>query len=196
MKIGYVATAAASLVALTACGSQAAVTSSPGTPAGSGATSAAEASPAAGGGSSGGDAARCTAAELSASLGTRTGPDQHTIPLTFTNTSAKACDLYGVPGVDLHGPADPTFGPVYSLPRPGANDGQQTHVLLQPGKSASAPLTYLSANPGEQAWVPTELVTTPPGDTKQLTVKWDGDSVMRQDGATHPGTYVHAVEAP
>lgn len=190
MKFGYVVVAAASMVALAGC-STPAVTSSPGTTAGTitgttGSTAADEATeaPAA--------AVRCTAADLSASLGPRTGDGQFTVPLTFTNTSSRPCDMYGVPGVDLHGPDDPTWGPVYSLPRPGS-DATPVHVLLAPGASASAPLTYLTADPGDTAWVPTELVTTPPGDTKQLTVTWDGDSVMRQDAATHPGTFVHAV---
>lgn len=140
-------------------------------------------------------AARCQTAQLSARLGSRTemGGGQAWIPLIYTNTSGKPCVLRGVPGADLHGPADPN-GAVYTLPRQNA---RVTDVQLAPRASASARLVVLSdesgsvGSLGSQGWVPTQLVTIPPGQTSPLTVPWPaGLSVMRQDSATHPGSWI------
>lgn len=137
----------------------------------------------------------CHTAQLSARLGPRTemGGGQGAIPLTYTNISERPCVLRGVPGADLHGPADPN-GPVYTLPRQNA---RVTDVQLAPQASASARLVVLSDQPGSvgsfgsKGWVPTELVTIPPGETSPLTLPWPaGLSVVRQDSATHPGSWI------
>ena len=145
--------------------------------------------------------ARCHTAQLSAKLGPRSKPgtaDQAWFPLTYTNTSQQACQLHGVPGVDLHGPDDPN-GPVYSLYR---KDTGAPGVTLRPGASATAKLVVLSDSPGSfgslgsTKWVPTQLVTIPPGETTTLTVAWPvGLTVSRQDSATYPGTWVESVSA-
>ncbi|HEY3478117.1 MAG TPA: DUF4232 domain-containing protein, partial [Streptomyces sp.] len=141
---------------------------------------------------------RCTANELAVRLGApaRNSSGQFDIPLVFTNTGAKACRLVGVPGVDLHGPADPN-GPVYSLPR--VDDGDQDS-LVAPGAAGTAHLVVLPytdgsvGSGGSGKWVPTQLVTTPPGQTIPLTLAWPtGISVLRQDMATHPGSSVHGL---
>jgi len=120
------------------------------------------------------------------------------LPLIYTNTSRQACLLRGVPGADLHGPADPN-GPVYTLFR------QQSGIKdmrLQPGASASARLVVLSdqdgsfGSLGSRNWVPTQLVTIPPGETTALTVPWPaGLTVSRQDSATHPGSWIEPFAA-
>lgn len=136
--------------------------------------------------------ARCVAADLQVSLGEATGDGQRTVPIRYTNVSDRPCEARGVPGVDLRGPDDPN-GPSYSVFR---QEPDGAGVALEPGATASAELTYLTGGDGSvgtqgsTGWVPTELVTTPPGDTSQLTVPWNGDEVLRQDGATRPGTYV------
>jgi hypothetical protein len=144
--------------------------------------------------------ARCHTAQLSARLGPRVGTDpaQGYLPLIYTNTSRGACLLRGVPGADLHGPADPN-GPVNTLFR------QQTgirDVRLQPGASASARLVVLSdqdgsfGSLGSRNWVPAQLVTIPPGETAALTVPWPaGLTVSRHDSATHPGSWIEAFAA-
>jgi hypothetical protein len=144
--------------------------------------------------------ARCHTAQLSARLGSRVGSDpaQGYLPLIYTNTSRQACLLRGVPGADLHGPADPN-GPVYMLFR------QQSGIKdmrLQPGASASARLVVLSdqdgsfGSLGSRNWVPTQLVTIPPGETTALTVPWPaGLTVSRQDSATHPGSWIEPFAA-
>ncbi|WP_410627040.1 DUF4232 domain-containing protein [Amycolatopsis sp. cmx-8-4] len=110
---------------------------------------------------------RCTAGELAVRLGApaQVEPGQFDVPLVFTNTGSLPCKLYGVPGVDLRGPADPN-GAVYSLPR--IDDGDKD-VTAAPGQSANAHLIVLTYTDGSQGsngsgkWVPTQLVTTPPG---------------------------------
>ncbi|MBW0134402.1 DUF4232 domain-containing protein [Pseudonocardia abyssalis] len=144
-----------------------------------------------------GEVARCVAADLRAGLGEASGEGQRTVSIVYRNVSDRPCEARGVPGVDLRGPDDPN-GPVYSVLRQEADGAGAT---LEPGGSVSATLTYLTDSDGSvgtlgsTGWVPTELVTTPPGDTSQLTVPWNGDTVLRQDGATRPGTYVGPLAA-
>ncbi len=137
---------------------------------------------------------RCTASDLGLRLGDR-GPDvnpgQKTVALVYTNISNRPCYVAGVPGVDLLGPKDPN-GPTYSVPRPNA-DAAQTRSTLGPGRKATATLTYLS---GGASWIPTQIITTPPGDTHQLVTPWTlGDTVLRQDSATRPGTFIGPLVA-
>ncbi|MBB5917140.1 hypothetical protein BJY24_006052 [Nocardia transvalensis] len=135
-------------------------------------------------------AAPAPCAPESLALSTRERPSdsasQGTLDVVLTNTSAQACALQGFPGVDLVGPADPTFGPTYSLPRQAADPTPQT---VEPGAAVSSLLTYLPGGP--DGWVPATVVVTPPDTTTQLQAPWPaGVSVQRQDGATHPGTFV------
>jgi hypothetical protein len=140
---------------------------------------------------------RCTTADLEVLLGKpaekNDAPGQYDIPLTYRNTSDHTCGLYGVPGVDLVGPDDATFGPVYHLPRVdnGVKDNE-----VPAGTTASATITVLKAAAGEPAWKPAKLNTIPPGQTTALTAKWPADlPVLRQDAATHPGSYVNGILA-
>jgi hypothetical protein len=155
------------------------------------------------GGSGGGVAAastatpRCTTADLEVLLGKpaekNDAPDQFDIPLTYRNTSGHTCGLYGVPGVDLVGPDDATFGPVYHLPR---TDNGVKYNEVTPGTTASATITVVKPAAGEPTWTPTKLNTIPPGQTTALTAKWPADlPVLRQDAATHPGSYVNGILA-
>lgn len=181
------------LVLLVGCGSAAPPAPAPGTASGppAPATTTAGSTPPAG------EVARCVAADLRAGLGQATGEGQRTVSIVYRNVSDRPCEARGVPGVDLRGPEDPN-GPVYSVLR--QEDGG-TGATLEPGGSVSATLTYLTGTDGSvgtlgsTGWIPTELVTTPPGDTSQLTVPWNGDTVLRQDGATRPGTYVGPLAA-
>jgi hypothetical protein len=180
--------AAAGMVALTACGTAGATTQAGGSAvaaASVGAPAAATATP------------RCTTADLAVSLGKpaeKTGaPGQFDVPLTYRNTSDHTCGLYGVPGVDLVGPDDATFGPVYHLPRV---DNGVKYNEVPAGTTASATITILTPSEGGASWTPTKLDTIPPGQTEALTADWPADlPVLRQDAATHPGTYVNGILA-
>jgi hypothetical protein len=114
--------------------------------------------------------------------------------LVYLNTSARPCLLHGVPGLDLRGPADPN-GSAYSLRRVDKGGGR----TLAPGASASARVVVLPysdgsrGSEGSRRWTPTQLVTIPPGETTPLTVPWPADlTVLRQDEATHPGSWVES----
>jgi hypothetical protein len=54
--------------------------------------------------------------------------------------------------------------------------------------------TVLTATPGSAgSWLPTQLLTIAPNDTTVIALSWPPDtSVLRQDGATHPGSYIGA----
>jgi hypothetical protein len=134
--------------------------------------------------------AKCTLAELKASRGRTTGEagQRHTV-IVWTNSSAKTCTMTGFGGIDLQGPPDPTFGPTYSLPRAGK---PATTVRLAPGGTAHTTITWLPPQDGP-GWTPTKLLITPPDETRSATVAWPGGAVLRQDAATHPGTYFDPV---
>ena len=136
----------------------------------------------------------CGIDSLSASTGPYGSPGdlaQMHFDLILTNVSAQACSLQGYPGVDLVGPDDPMWGPTYSLPR---ESGDPRPVTLAPGTSASSRLTFLPVADTD-GWVPDTIVVTPPDATTQLETPWIPGriTVMRQDGATHPGTYIGAL---
>ncbi|MDT7796926.1 MAG: hypothetical protein QOI78_359 [Actinomycetota bacterium] len=177
--------AAAGMVALTACGAAGAATQTSSGAAGAAAPAASTATP------------RCTTADLAVLLGKPAGktdaPGQFDVPLTYRNTSDHTCGLYGVPGVDLVGPDDATFGPVYHLPR--ENNGVKYNEVPA-GTTASATITVLTPSEGGASWTPTSLKTIPPGQTQALTADWPADlPVLRQDAASHPGTYVDGILA-
>jgi hypothetical protein len=131
----------------------------------------------------------CRTDSLSLSTGPYGAPGDNTqmhFAVILTNISRQSCTLQGYPGVDLVGPD----GPTYSLPR---QSGDPRPFTLAPGASASSRLTFL---PTPNGWVPRTIVVTPPDGTTQLETPWipGGIAVLRQDGATHPGTYIGPLE--
>jgi Domain of unknown function (DUF4232) len=131
----------------------------------------------------------CGTDSLSLSTGPYGAPgdsSQMHFAVILTNISPRSCTLQGYPGVDLVGPD----GPTYSLPR---QSGDPRPVTLAPGASASSRLTFL---PTPNGWVPSTILVTPPDATTQLQTPWipGGIAVLRQDGATHPGTYIGPLE--
>ncbi|ORB16043.1 hypothetical protein BST36_26430 [Mycolicibacterium moriokaense] len=135
----------------------------------------------------------CTPDSLTVNTGPYGAPgdsSQIHFDVILTNIAEQACALQGYPGVDLVGPDDPMWGPVYSLPR---QSGDPQPLTIAPGASASSRLTFLPAPDG---WVPTFIVVTPPDATTSLEVPWipGGVGVLRQDGATSPGTYIGPLE--
>ncbi|WP_227985367.1 DUF4232 domain-containing protein [Nocardia spumae] len=131
----------------------------------------------------------CAAGMLNATTqqdGAPTPTGQNKLRIVLANTSAQSCLVQGYPSIDLTGPDDPTFGPTYSLPR---QDTGFAPVEVAPGSAVSSELTYLADGPG--GWTPHTIVVTPPDTTARLQVAWpQAGSVSRQDGATHPGTYI------
>ncbi|TCJ36647.1 DUF4232 domain-containing protein [Parafrankia sp. BMG5.11] len=138
--------------------------------------------------------ARCTAAGLAASLDAAPaeGTGQQQLHVIFANRSAAGCALYGHPGAQLRSATGDTWDLVRStLVNP-------TRVVLAPGERAHATLAYLPTDPGDgtgnPVFAPVTLVLTPPDERDSLSVPWTRGPVLRQDGATHPGTYISAFE--
>ncbi|MFE0020958.1 DUF4232 domain-containing protein [Amycolatopsis sp. NPDC059021] len=113
--------------------------------------------------------------------------------LLLTNQGSAPCIVRGFPGVRLTG----DDGTGWDLARTGA---PVTPVLLGHGEHATADLTYATAAPitgtgsgsgADSGWHPTTMTVTPPNSTNTQTLAWvDGVGLAKQDGATHPGTYI------
>jgi hypothetical protein len=137
----------------------------------------------------------CATDSMSLSASAPPEPDpasQSHLALVLTNNSPQTCTLQGYPDVDLLGPDDPMFGPTYHLPRQAADPRPLT---LAPGDSATSILTFLPGPP--TGWVPSTIFVTPPRTSTQLQTPWIpfGASVLRQDAATHPGTYIGPLQS-
>ncbi|MGW4247870.1 DUF4232 domain-containing protein [Nocardia sp. NPDC004722] len=135
----------------------------------------------------------CTTDMLSLTARLRPDSDstgQGSLGLILTNTASQPCVTEGFPGVDLLGPDDPAYGSTYHLPRQSAATQPLT---LAPGQSAESDITYLPGGP--QGWYPNTILLTPPDTTTQLNTPWpQGISVLRQDAATHPGTFIGPLQ--
>jgi hypothetical protein len=137
--------------------------------------------------------------DLKMKLGKRSEgpPQQFHVNLAFVNDddiTHTACRLSGYPDVELIGPVYPIFGTIYSLPR---SFGRAESVSLRFGQAAHADLTWLPSSPGlRDRWTPgyvRVVVHTNRGPSFAMALPWPYGSVLRQDGATHPGTYVGPI---
>ena len=123
-------------------------------------------------------------------------PGQFHINLVVVNAddTNTICRVSGYPNVELIGPAYPTFGTIYSLPQ---SYGHTESVTLRDGESAHAVLTWLPSSLDLRTqWVPAYVrvvVPTNAGPSFAMALPWRYGSVERQDGATHPGTYVGPI---
>jgi Protein of unknown function (DUF4232) len=174
-------------VLLTACGGSSGSAASV-----TGATPSSAASATASGGGGGSPAGRCAAADLAVTLGAATAvaTDQYRLPVTLTDRSSRACAVTGFPGVELVAGDGSTYDVARSPLVP------ITRIVLAPGASGHADLTYLSTAASEQgAFIPTSVLVTPPDTVTSVRVGWDRGPVVDQSGATHPGTYIMAFAA-
>ncbi|WP_344581851.1 DUF4232 domain-containing protein [Streptomyces lunalinharesii] len=121
---------------------------------------------------------------------------QSRLVLAVKNTTDHTCAVSGVPTVELHGPDDAKYGPVYEVPSGPKTSATGKVVRIPAGQSAGVELTYLKdENAG--AWMPTEISLALPGAKNEpLKAAWpSADSgitagaVQRQDAATYPGTF-------
>ncbi|MGW2818991.1 DUF4232 domain-containing protein [Streptomyces sp. NPDC001415] len=121
--------------------------------------------------------------------GAQSKGSQGTVTITLTNKGAKACEMKGYPGVDLVGGATK-----WSLTR-GTAETPKT-VTVRPNATTTFNIFYLPFNKGDgQEFKPKSIVITPPNEAHSHTLPWDFSSVLLQDGATHPGTYISPVGA-
>lgn len=121
-----------------------------------------------------------------------TGTDQHQVTLEFKNKSNAPCTIYGFPGVEVSGPSNGTTHTYDENHRKGT----PTHLTLQPGKTATATLTYWKVTgvaeagcpTGDGQWVPNQIKTTLPDDTNSFTAPWNGIPFDDcQTGTANPG---------
>ncbi|WP_435242708.1 DUF4232 domain-containing protein [Streptomyces cucumeris] len=143
---------------------------------------------------------RCHTADLKA--GFATGDDarpemeqtekQTQAYIWFTNRSHRTCTLSGFAGVDMIG-AQETDG-TWSLARSSTRPEKMT---LEPGDTVDFSITLLpvaQSTPQREKFVPAKFLVTPPNETEHFTLKWPfGGQILKQDGATHPATYLNPV---
>jgi len=133
----------------------------------------------------------CQTAKLRFALGASRGTSsQRTQVVKLTNKGSSACTLRGFPGVNLIGTVKGKKNYSWSLVRQSLH---YSTVTLKPGGTAHFNLIYLPAVQGDGININvTTIVITPPNDYKHAELTWR-HSVLLQDGATHPGTYISPV---
>lgn len=142
------------------------------------------------GGGDGGDE-RCRLDDLSAGTTRPEGSGQQEVRVVWTNTSGAPCSMTGFGGADLV--ASPRSEDRYSLPRA---QRETSTVRLAPGEQAHSTITFLPAErESAEIYAATKVYATPPDETHSVLLDWPGGPVLRQDGATRPGTYLGPVEA-
>lgn len=137
-----------------------------------------------------GTVARCRLDDLRA---TTEGPEgsgsQQQVRVVWANASTQACRMAGFGGVDLV--VSPGSEERYSLPR---RQTDAESFRLAPGETAHSTITFLPADAGGQnAYRATKIWATPPDETHSVLLDWPAGPVLRQDGATRPGTYLGPV---
>jgi hypothetical protein len=138
-----------------------------------------------------GSGGACQAQNLSFALGAKTGTSgQSTQAVVLTNKGSAACTMTGFPGVDLVGAANGQQNYSWPLERQTVS---YSRVTLPPGGTAHFNLIYLPSTPGDGTDITVaKMVITPPNTYTQAQLTWN-QSVLLQDAATHPGTYISPV---
>jgi Protein of unknown function (DUF4232) len=133
----------------------------------------------------------CQASNLHYALGTKSGTmGQVTQVINLTNTSKSTCTMTGFPGVDLVGAANGHKNYTWPLVRQSV---RYSKVTLARGKTAHFKLIYLIGTRGDGANISVhEIVITPPNTRSHAELTWN-QSVLLQDAATHPGTFISPV---
>ncbi|CAM5603094.1 hypothetical protein GCM10010329_50770 [Streptomyces spiroverticillatus] len=152
-----------------------------------------------GSGNGGGGIAKSAACKTSA-LGFQVDPggepaDANTqghVTVTLTNKGTAPCTLNGYPGVDLASGS----GDTWSLTRQTSVKAKS--LTLDPGGDAYFKVTYLpytaEGNTPDAEFKTVTLIMTPPGETSSVSLRWPHKTpVLKQDAATHPGTFVGPV---
>ncbi|WP_432093727.1 DUF4232 domain-containing protein [Streptomyces sp. bgisy100] len=143
---------------------------------------------------------RCHTADLKAgfAMGEDARPEmeqtekQTQAHIWFSNRSNRTCTLSGFAGVDMVG-AQGTDG-TWSLARSSKRPEKMT---LEKGDTVDFSITLLpvaGSTPQKEKFVPAKFLVTPPNETEHFTLKWPfGGQILKQDGATHPATYLNPV---
>jgi uncharacterized protein DUF4232 len=143
----------------------------------------------------------CQPANLSFTLGTKMdgASTQPTQVVDMTNEGSSACTMEGFPGVNLVGVASGQQNYTWPMTRSSASNASTSgqgisKVTLEPGGTAHFDLVYLPgvAGQGNTLIGVDKMVITPPNDYTHAELTWH-QSVLLQDAATHPGTYIMPV---
>lgn len=142
---------------------------------------------------SGTAAGRCHTGDLAFSWASpgpgRDATQQQRASVVLRNTSGHTCAMHGFPGVDLV-----NSGTQWPLVRDSQSPAT---VTLAPGRSTRFTVTFLpwnaTGNDPADDFAPTTVVITPPNETTSYDLPWRWGRVLRQDAATHPGTYTGPV---
>ncbi|MER6434593.1 DUF4232 domain-containing protein [Streptomyces sp900105245] len=128
---------------------------------------------------------RCHTHDLAFKTVSSTVAGQEEVSVALTNKSAATCTLKGFPGINLLSASGS-----WSLTRSAETPKTAT---LGTGKTAYFTITYLPFEGDGKEFRAASIVVTPPDETTSATLDWPGDSLMRQDAATHPGTFVGPI---
>ena len=107
----------------------------------------------------------------------------------LTNKGSSACVMRGFPGVDLVGAARGQVNYTWSLERQVT---AYSAVTVQPGGTAHFNLMFIPGSGASGNISVAAIVITPPNDYSHGELPWK-QSVVLQDGATHPGTFISPV---
>jgi hypothetical protein len=132
----------------------------------------------------------CQAANLTFKLGLSSLDSTESAQVVdLTNSGSTSCTMDGFPGVDLVGVADGQTSYTWSLVRQSIS---YSPVTLQPGGTAHFDIHFLPDSSGSGDIAVTKFVVTPPDTYTQAQVTWS-QSIVLQDAATHPGTYISPI---
>ncbi|WP_405911621.1 DUF4232 domain-containing protein [Streptomyces sp. NBC_00963] len=140
---------------------------------------------------------RCHTADLKAAFATggdavpdMKSDNQTQASVAFTNIGKSTCTLTGFAGVDMVG--DQASDGTWSLAR---SSKPTTTVSLSPGDTTDFSITLgATTEKGSGSFQPGLVRITPPNEKTQFALKWPfGGAVTKQDGATHPATYVNPI---
>ncbi|MEU9339394.1 DUF4232 domain-containing protein [Streptomyces sp. NPDC048290] len=155
------------------------------------------------------DAELCAESALTLAIGASPkSPEggQNILLVELTNDSGSPCTVSGFPVVTLKGPDHPVHGPEWELLSGPDTEAPVETVRIPPGQTAAVELMYLTDEEAD-AWIPSEVTLALPHSTNgtTLTAAWPAQDsgmwatgskpwgVMRQDAATHPGTFTSKV---
>ncbi|WP_371793295.1 DUF4232 domain-containing protein [Streptomyces sp. NBC_01471] len=140
---------------------------------------------------------RCRTAGLKAAFATggdavpdMKSDNQTQASVAFTNIGKRTCTLTGFPGVDLVG--NQASDGTWSLTR---STKPVTTISLSPGDTTDFSITLgATTEKGSGTFQPGLVRITPPNEESQFSLKWPfGGAITKQDGATHPATYVNPI---
>lgn len=133
----------------------------------------------------------CQAGDLDISLSGQNEVSGQIIEwIQLSNKTSQPCTMDGFAGVDLVGAANGKSDYAWPL---GRDSEKYSKVTLNPGEAAYFGITYLpwASGDGNKLAV-TKIRLTPPNTTTTVTLSFSA-SVLLQDAATHPGTYLTPI---